>query len=50
MARGKKAARKIRLTELTVRKAKPQSATYQIWDSTQRGLALRVSRPAIRHG
>jgi integrase len=42
MARGKKATRKLRLTELTVRKARPQAATYQMWDAQQRGLALRV--------
>jgi integrase len=42
MARGKKATRKVRLTELGVRKARPQAAAYQVWDSTQRGLALRV--------
>ena len=42
MARGKKAARKIRLTELSVRKARPMAKAYQIWDSMQRGLALRV--------
>ena len=33
---------KKRLTELTIRKAKPAGKTYQIWDSLQRGLALRV--------
>ena len=33
---------KKRLTELGVRKAKPQGKTYQIWDALQRGLALRV--------
>ena len=42
MARGKKAVRKLRLTELTVRKARPQATVSLIWDSLQRGLALRV--------
>jgi integrase len=42
MARGKKPARKIRLTELNVRKAPPKATTYQVWDALQRGLALRV--------
>jgi len=35
-------ARKRRLTELTVRKAKPEPAAYNIWDEQQRGLVLRV--------
>jgi integrase len=35
-------ARKQRLTELTVRKARPQASAYLIWDTLQRGLALRV--------
>lgn len=42
MARGKKPIHKLRLTELTVRKAKPQAKAFQIWDSLQRGLGLRV--------
>ncbi len=33
---------KRRLTELTVRKARPESAAYLVWDALQRGLALRV--------
>lgn len=40
--RPKRAPRKQRLTELTVRKAKPQQRVYLIWDSYQRGLALQV--------
>jgi integrase len=40
--RRKRATRKQRLTELTVRKAKPQVGAYQIWDTQQHGLALRV--------
>lgn len=42
MARGRKATRKQRLTSLTVRTARAEKAAYQIWDSMQRGLALRV--------
>ena len=40
--RAKAPAEKRRLTELTVRKAKPQAAAYLIWDTQQHGLALRV--------
>jgi integrase len=40
--RAKRAADKRRLTELSVRKAKPKAAAYLIWDTRQRGLALRV--------
>jgi hypothetical protein len=43
MTRHKRATRKQRLTELTIRKAKPHDkVAYQIWDTHQRGLALRV--------
>jgi integrase len=34
--------RKRKLTELTVRKAKPEPSPYNIWDEQQRGLVLRV--------
>jgi integrase len=40
--RAKRAADKRRLTELSVRKAKPKAKAYLIWDTRQRGLALRV--------
>ncbi len=40
--RSKRPAEKRRLTELSVRKAKPHTSTYQIWDSHQRGLGLRI--------
>jgi integrase len=40
--RPKRAADKRRITELTVSKAKPRASAYQIWDSKQGGLALRV--------
>src|SRR4051812_20292188 len=35
-------ARKSRLTELGVRRLKPEPATYQVWDTHQRGLCVRV--------
>jgi integrase len=40
--RKKAPAEKRRLTELFVRKAKPQADAYLIWDTQQRGLVLRV--------
>jgi integrase len=40
--RSKHAARKRRLTELFVRKARPEAAAYLVWDELQHGLALRV--------
>jgi integrase len=40
--RAKRPAQKKRLTELTVRSAKPQGTAYVIWDAKQSGLALRV--------
>jgi integrase len=40
--RPKRPAQKRRLTELFVRKAKPHGSAYLVWDTHQRGLALRV--------
>jgi Arm DNA-binding domain len=40
--RYKRAARKQRLQELTVQKARPEAKTYLIWDTKQRHLALQV--------
>ncbi len=40
--RAKRPAQKRRLTELFVRKAKPHDEAYLVWDTHQRGLALRV--------
>jgi integrase len=34
--------RAVRLTELGVRKARPEKTAYLVWDAQQRGLALRV--------
>jgi integrase len=48
MPRPKHPARKRRLTELTVRKLKSGSAPYLIWDSLQRGLAIRVQPTGAR--
>jgi integrase len=42
MMRTKRAARKRQLTELGVRKARPEKSPYLIWDQRQHGLALRV--------
>ncbi len=38
----RRAERKQRLTELFVRKTRPQKRAYVVWDELQRGLALRV--------
>src|SRR2546422_11330750 len=48
MPRPKHPARKRRLTELAVRKLKPASAPYLIWDTLQRGLAIRVQPTGAR--
>jgi integrase len=40
--RPKRSPRKRRLTELAVRKARPEGAAYLIWDTLRHGLALRV--------
>jgi integrase len=40
--RPKREANKRRLTELAVRKLKSKVAPYQVWDTHQRGLAIRV--------
>ena len=40
--RAKRPAQKRRLTELCVRKAKAQDKPHVIWDTQQRGLALRI--------
>jgi integrase len=42
MSRPKRPALKRRLTELSVRKLKPEAKSYLIWDTLQRGLAIRV--------
>jgi integrase len=48
MPRPKHSARKRRLTELAVRKLRPASAPYLIWDTLQRGLAIRVQPTGAR--
>jgi integrase len=40
--RPKRLPRKWRLTELALRKARPEAAAYLVWDALQHGLALRV--------
>jgi hypothetical protein len=42
MPRSKRPAFKRRFTELTVRKLAPKGDAYLVWDSLQRGLAIRV--------
>jgi integrase len=42
MPRPKRAALKRRLTELYVRKLKPKTQQFLVWDTLQRGLAIRV--------
>jgi integrase len=42
MPRPKRAARKRQLTELYVKKVKPEKSAFLVWDSKQRGLALQV--------
>jgi integrase len=41
-SRSKRPAHKRRLTELAVRRLKPEAAAYVVWDTHQRGLAIRV--------
>src|SRR5262245_1084585 len=48
MIRPKHAARRRKLSELGVRKAKPERIAYLIWDTYQRGLALRVQPTGAR--
>ena len=48
MPRPKRPALKRRLTELTVRKLKPKRTTYLLWDTLQRGLAIRVQPTGAR--
>ena len=40
--RAKRAPQKVRLRELSVKKARPKDKAYLVWDAAQRGLALRV--------
>jgi integrase len=46
--RPKRAARKQKLTELSIRKLKPEPTAYLIWDTYQRGLAVRVQPTGAR--
>jgi integrase len=43
------APRRARLSELAVRRYKPEAASFQVWDTLTRGLALRV-QPTGRRG
>jgi hypothetical protein len=46
--RPKRAAHKRRFTELFVRRLKPRAAAYLVWDTLQRGLAIRVQPSGAR--
>jgi integrase len=48
LIRPKRAARKQKLTELSVRRLKPEPAAYLIWDTHQHGLAVRVQPTGAR--
>ena len=48
MTRPKRAALKRRLTELYVRKLKPKTQPFLVWDTHQRGLAVRVQPTGAR--
>jgi integrase len=48
MPHQKRPALKRRLTELSVRKLKPKTKSYLIWDTLQRGLAIRVQPTGAR--
>ena len=48
MTRPKRAALKRRLTELYVRKLKPKAQPFLVWDTLQRGLAIRVQPTGAR--
>ena len=48
MTRPKRAALKRRLTELYVRKLKPKTQPFLVWDTLQRGLAIRVQPTGAR--
>jgi integrase len=44
----RRAKRAVQLTELLVRKARPDKTAYLVWDERQRGLALRVQPSASK--
>jgi integrase len=48
MTRPKRAALKRRMTELYVRKLKPKTQPFLVWDTHQRGLAVRVQPTGAR--
>ena len=48
MTRPKRAPLKRRLTELYVRKLKPKAQPFLVWDTLQRGLAIRVQPTGAR--
>jgi integrase len=48
MPRPKRAARKRQLTELYVKKVKPEKSRFLVWDTKQHGLALQVEPTGMR--
>src|SRR5262245_26574627 len=44
----KRAARRHKLNELLVRKTRPEAVAFLVWDTWQRGLALRVQPTGAR--
>jgi len=48
MPRPKRAARKRQLTELYVKKAKPEKRRFLVWDTKQHGLALQVEPTGMK--
>jgi integrase len=48
MSRPKRAARKRQLTELFVKKVKPEKGAFLVWDTKQHGLALQVQPTGAR--
>ena len=46
--RSKKPVCKLRLSELSIHKARPKTAAYAMWDTKQHGLALRVQPSGSR--
>jgi integrase len=48
MPRSKRAARKRQLTELYVRKVKPEKSRFLVWDTKQHGLALAVEPTGVK--
>jgi hypothetical protein len=48
VSRPKRAARKRNLTELFIKKVKPENSRFLVWDTKQHGLALQVEPTGMR--